>query len=54
MKRCDGALSVPTTTLSVVQWRSGNAAVCKTAMHGFESHLHLHFYALVRILPYGK
>jgi hypothetical protein len=25
-----------------VRWRSGNAAVCKTVMHGFESRSHLH------------
>lgn len=24
-----------------MQWRSGNAAVCKTAMRGFDSRLHL-------------
>lgn len=25
----------------MVQWRSGNAVVCKTSMHGFDSRLHL-------------
>ena len=27
--------------MDLAQWRSGNAAVCKTAMHGFDSHLRL-------------
>lgn len=27
--------------MTVVRWRSGNAAVCKTAMSGFDPHPHL-------------